>query len=118
MSDLDRLTRLRDEALRDLEQASGGAPLCRVSATGTQGQTIKYFEGRYAVLTELLRADRELWASIATAWEERLGKLQSERAGKAWIMYSSGGVDALCDVGLLSLTRIRADASSAQTREQ
>ena len=91
-----RLARLLETAEADLHTASGGAPLCKVSMTGTTGQSVKYFEGRWAALHEVQRgADpREAFKR----WRQEYQRHQQADSGQAWLHYSAGGVDALFEL--------------------
>ena len=94
--DPQRLARLLDIAETDLQSAAGGTPLCKVSMTGTTGQSVKYFEGRWAALREVQRgADPQ--ASFDT-WRSEYERHQRAGSGEAWLHYAAGGVDALCEL--------------------
>lgn len=96
MTDSDRLARLLHIAETDLAAASGGAPLCKVSTTGTLGQSVKYFEGRWAALQEVDRgADAE---ATLLAWKSEYQRHVDRGSGQAWVHYSAGGVDALSEL--------------------
>jgi hypothetical protein len=91
-----RLARLLETAEADLHTASGGAPLCKVSMTGTTGQSVKYFEGRWAALREVQRgADAQ---EAFNAWRKEYERHQQVDSGQAWLHYSAGGVDALFEL--------------------
>ena len=87
-NDSDAVVALREEALRDLEQVSQGAPLCRVGPN--DGRNMKYFEGRYSALSELLKSDRSTWAAIAAMWHREFLRHAKEDSGSPWTMYRSG----------------------------
>jgi hypothetical protein len=87
---------LREEALADLHAVAGGVPLCRMSANGIQGQEAKYFEGRYAALTEVIHGG-SLESCLAT-WQEQLVRSRQGRASRAWQQYFGGGADALMEL--------------------
>lgn len=89
------LGELLAQAEADLHAASGGAPLCRVSATGTTGQSVKYFEGRWAALRELARGRDPHEAS--EAWRLEYDRHIAQGSGQNWVHYSAGGVDAIAD---------------------
>lgn len=101
-NDTDAVVALREEALRDLEQVSQGAPLCRVGPN--DGRNMKYFEGRYSALSELLKSDRSTWAAIAAMWHREFLRHAKEDSGSPWTMYRSGGVDAFTELGLITST--------------
>lgn len=91
-----RLAKLIETAEADLTKASGGAPLCKVSMTGTTGQSVKYFEGRWAALREVQRgADAK---EAFNAWRQEYERHRDAAAGPAWLQYSAGGVDALFEL--------------------
>lgn len=91
-----RLARLLETAEADLHAATGGAPLCKVSMTGTSGQSVKYFEGRWAALREVQRgADAH---EAFTRWRGEYERHQQANSGQAWLHYSAGGVDALFEL--------------------
>lgn len=91
-----RLARFLETAEADLHTASGGAPLCKVSMTGTTGQSVKYFEGRWAALREVQRgADAQ---EAFNAWRKEYERHQQVDSGQAWLHYSAGGVDALFEL--------------------
>ena len=91
-----RLARLLETAEADLHTATGGAPLCKVSMTGTTGQSVKYFEGRWAALREVQRgADAQ---EAFNAWRKEYERHQQVDSGQAWLHYSAGGVDALFEL--------------------
>jgi len=92
-----------DTAERDLADATGGAPLCRIDGSGPAGP--KFAEGRTAALAELRRALRRspgadavqvVGESIAT-WDHH------ERAaagqGPSWRAYRAGGATELRQLG-------------------
>lgn len=91
-----RLARLLETAEADLHTASGGAPLCKVSMTGTTGQSVKYFEGRWAALREVQRGvDAQ---EAFNRWRKEYERHQQHDSGQAWLHYSAGGVDALFEL--------------------
>jgi len=90
------LARMLEVAEADLQAATGGAPLCKASQTGTTNQSVKYFEGRWAALREVHRgADpRESFHRWRREHEAHIAK----GAGQDWVHYSAGGVDALFEL--------------------
>ncbi len=85
-----------EAAEADLTTASAGAPLCKVSMTGTTGQSVKYFEGRWAALREVQRgADAK---DTLDAWRQEYERQRDAAAGPAWLQYRAGGVDALFEL--------------------
>lgn len=91
-----RLARMLEQAEAELDTATRGNPLCKTSMKGTTGQTIKYFEGRWAALREVQRG------SDANAafheWRREYERHQQQESGAAWLHYSAGGVDALFEL--------------------
>lgn len=91
-----RLARLLETAEADLHSAAGGAPLCKVSMTGTSGQSVKYFEGRWAALREVQRgADPQ---DAFNRWRIDYERHQQQQSSDAWLHYAAGGVDALFEL--------------------
>lgn len=91
-----RLAKMLETAEADLTNASAGAPLCKVSMTRTTGQSVKYFEGRWAALREVQRgADVQ---EALNAWRLEYERHRDGAAGPAWLHYSAGGVDALFEL--------------------
>lgn len=91
-----RLARLLEHAEADLQVSTNGAPLCKVSTTGVQGQGVKYFEGRWAALREVHRGQdaRETFHQ----WRRQFEKHRDQGSSDAWIHYYAGGVDALFEL--------------------
>lgn len=91
-----RLARMLEQAEAELDTAARGNPLCKVSMTGTTGQTVKYFEGRWAALREVQRgADAN---EAFHSWRREYERHQQQESGAAWLHYSAGGVDALFEL--------------------
>lgn len=91
-----RLARLLEQAEADLQSATNGAPLCKVSQTGTTGQDVKYFEGRMAALREVKRgADAH---ERFRHWHREYERHRDRASGDAWLQYTAGGVDALFEL--------------------
>lgn len=91
-----RLARMLEQAEADLDSAARGTPLCKISTTGTAGQDVKYFEGRWAALREVQRgADPQ---ERFNEWRREYERHMATGAGAAWQHYSAGGVDALFDL--------------------
>lgn len=91
-----RLERMLQAAESDLQAVAGGASLCKVSATGTAGQSVKYFEGRWAALREIARG-ADPHAALHT-WRVDFERHLEQGSGGHWLQYSAGGVDALQDL--------------------
>lgn len=105
---------LKASALVDLQAVVGGSSLCRVSALGVRGQSAKYFEGRYAALTEIERATalREddnglLVNQVVTRWLDLHHRYALNESESAWTHYAAGGIDALIDAGLATPDDVR-----------
>jgi hypothetical protein len=89
----------------DLQAASNGAALCRITAKGAPGRSVKYFEGRWAALRALtktgerdpdstdLRTEAE---RLLIQWQADLERW-STHEGSSWIPYCEGGVAGLAD---------------------
>jgi len=97
-SDVDdvKLARLLEVAEADLVAASAGSSLCKVSMTGTTGQTVKYFEGRVAALREISRGADPV--EVFRRWRSDHERYVASVAGPAWIQYTAGGTDALFEL--------------------
>lgn len=93
---LELVETLREEALADLQTVSAGKPLCRISANGIQGQEAKYFEGRYAALTEIVNGAPV--NSCLQAWQGQLERARHSNSSVAWMQYFGGGADALMEL--------------------
>ena len=91
-----RLARMLDEAQTELQRAADGSPLCKVSMTGTTGQSVKYFEGRWAALREVQRG-ADPHAAFET-WRRDYLRHEHRDSGDAWRHYAAGGVDALFEL--------------------
>lgn len=89
----------------DLQAASNGAALCRITAKGAPGRSVKYFEGRWAALRALTKAAQEHAgdAELRTEAERLLVQWQADlerwstHEGSSWIPYCEGGVAGLTD---------------------
>jgi len=85
-----------EQAEAELNTATQGAPLCKVSMTGTNAQSVKYFEGRWAALREVQRgADPH---EAFNRWRLDYERHLAQDSGPAWVHYRAGGVDALFDL--------------------
>lgn len=97
------LDRMIDEAASGLQAATGGAALCRITASGSPGWSAKRAEGRWAALQALsssLGADdsdphravasvRERWAADLARW--------SAQPDSSWVPYCEGGLQGLAE---------------------
>lgn len=100
---MDVLDRMIDEAAAGLQAATGGAALCRITASGSPGWSAKRAEGRWAALQALasaLRQDdsdparavaalRERWAADLARW--------SAHPDSSWVPYCEGGLEGLAE---------------------
>ncbi len=95
-----RLARMLEQAEAELHTATKGAPLCKVSMTGTSGQSVKYFEGRWAALREVQRGTpRGIEPrDIFNKWRLEYERHVERRSGESWVHYSAGGVDAIFEL--------------------
>lgn len=94
--DVTRLSSMLDDAVLDLQNATQGAPLCKVSVTGITGQTVKYFEGRWSALREVQRGSEPY--ETLDRWQQEYRMHEDRGSGEAWLHYSAGGVDALTEL--------------------
>lgn len=97
--DMSRLDALIAQAEEGLDRATGGGPLCAAAAAGGTAPAAKYYEGRWAALTELRRAGPDTdGATVRNRWVADLRTVTEREASAAWIAYVTGGVDGLADV--------------------
>ena len=95
------LDSLLEDAATTLGRLAGGAAVCTFSRAGVPVPGIKYAEGRWAALREVQRAtSRGASREAATAaalvtWEAEVESAVSRGAGRDWVAYRTGGVDAL-----------------------
>lgn len=95
------LDSLLEEAALTLGRLAGGAAVCTFSRAGVPVPGIKYAEGRWAALREVQRATSkgaELGTTAEVAlshWEAELASAVTRAAGRDWVAYRTGGVDAL-----------------------
>jgi hypothetical protein len=101
IADLDSLRARIAEAGEHLAQISGDASLCTVSRSGQPAPAVKYHEGRWAALREVatrVKAGGDVAVETAAArerWAADLDRLTERGAGRDWIAYRNGGLDAL-----------------------
>ena len=90
-----------EEAAVGLHAATGGAALCRITASGSPGWSAKRAEGRWAALQALAAAMRaggsdpraaavalrERWAADLERW--------SAQPDSSWVPYCEGGLAGL-----------------------
>ena len=101
IADLDSLQSRITEVGEHLAAISGDASLCTMSRSGRPAPAVKYHEGQWAALREVAkrtRAGGELHAEAVAArdrWAAELTRLTERGAGRDWISYRTGGVDAL-----------------------
>jgi len=91
-----RLARMLEQAEAELHTATAGQPLCKVSMTGTTGQTVKYFEGRWAALREVQRGGQP--QEVFNRWRLDYERHIAHASSDAWVHYSAGGVDAIFEL--------------------
>ena len=89
----------------ELQASSNGAALCRITAKGAPGRSVKFFEGRWAALRALAKATpgqevetalREEAERLLVQWQADLERW-SAHEGSSWIPYCEGGVAGLTD---------------------
>lgn len=92
---------LIEHAALELQAASGGAALCRMTASGSPGSRVKWAEGQWAALHKLSRSiasgteDPQSYArALLAQWEGDLDRWR-EKPGSSWIPYCEGGVSGL-----------------------
>ena len=95
------LDSLLEESAVTLSRLAGGAAVCTFSRAGVPVPGIKYAEGRWAALREVQRATSQ-GADLGTTaqaalsrWESELESVVARAAGRDWVAYRTGGVDAL-----------------------
>ena len=95
-----RLDELIEQASRDLQEAAGGVALCAITRSGGSAPAVKYYEGRWAALSEVRRAADAPGSSgvaVRERWTGDLALLTARGADANWIAYANGGVDALTE---------------------
>lgn len=87
------------EVTASLNEATGGAALCRIDGTGGSAKSL---EGRMAVLLDLRRALRRdpdsgprTARALAQRWRDDLRTRTEAGASKAWLEYLAGGLAEL-----------------------
>jgi hypothetical protein len=91
---------LIEQALRDLQDAAGGAALCGISRAGASAPSVKYHEGRWAALSELSRTNDPSGSAgfaVLVGWLADQAMRTERGADANWIAYAAGGVDALTE---------------------
>jgi hypothetical protein len=92
------------EAARQMHAATAGAAVCAITRSGASAPAAKYYEGRWAALSELRRrlAAEPLEAGVPgpllDRWAADLEARTSAGAGPDWIAYLTGGVDTLAEM--------------------
>ncbi len=85
---------------RSLEEATGGAALCRLDGRSTSE---KELEGRVAALLQLRRDLRRGAGTdpreLAEQWRADLASRRRRGSGPAWVAYLAGGVSELESLG-------------------
>ncbi len=92
---------LIERAALELQAASGGAALCRITASGSPGSRVKWAEGQWAALHKLSRCiaigivePDSCARALLDQWEGDLDRWR-EHPGSSWIPYCEGGVSGL-----------------------
>jgi hypothetical protein len=92
-------------AEQELQSASNGRALCRITASGAPARDVKFFEGRWAALRALTKAPaeqgdaltlREHAQRLLASWQADLERW-SAHEGSSWIPYCEGGVAGLTE---------------------
>ena len=101
----DSLEQLLSAAEGDLQAASNGRALCRITASGAPARDVKFFEGRWAALRALTTAAsaasdesavRSEAERLLARWQADLDRW-SAHEGSSWIPYCEGGVSGLTE---------------------
>ena len=98
---LDVLRARIDEIGAHLARISGDASLCTMSRSGQPAPAVKYHEGEWAALREVAKRAKphgDVTAEATAArsrWAADLARLTERGAGRDWIAYRTGGLDAL-----------------------
>jgi hypothetical protein len=108
-----------DRVGTELRVATAGASLCSVSKVAGSVPTVKYLEGRMAVLLQLRRraaaVDEALNAvnDLVAEWTGELERVQEAGFGSDWRAYRAGGVDELGELSerLQEMTSPEPDSS-------
>lgn len=105
IEDLDRIRRLREEALADWSRVGGDVSACALGRDGRSFPAFKFHEGRVAALGELLRAAPDtidtdqlqaLVAQLRARWAAAAAL--PNRTGPDWRAYHAGGLECLADL--------------------
>ncbi|MFY9263278.1 MAG: hypothetical protein GX483_01445 [Actinomycetaceae bacterium] len=97
------LTAMISDAVEDITRLTGGVAMCTYTKAGNPVPGIKYAEGRWAALKVVRRsAERgvnyyDAVVAAQAAWQTKLARLEENGAGKDWMAYQHGGVDALAE---------------------
>lgn len=95
------LDRLLATAQDDLQAASNGKALCRITASGAPATSVKYYEGTWAALRALARVADPDPAALRVEAERLLVQWRADlerwsaHEGSSWIPYCEGGVAGL-----------------------
>lgn len=95
------IDQLIERAALELQAASGGAALCRITAAGSPGSRVKWAEGQWAALHKLSRSITGGTDNPLSCAQSLLQQLQSDLdrwrgdPGSSWIPYCEGGVSGL-----------------------
>ena len=95
------LEQLLDLAEQELQSASGGSSLCRLTASGSPGAAVKRAEGQWAALKELARKQQQgcddylsTARQIKERWTHDLDHWSIDPRS-SWVPYRQGGIEAL-----------------------
>jgi hypothetical protein len=98
---LEIVDQLKNRAAIELQAASGGEALCRLTASGSPGNRVKRAEGRWAALNALSRSlgtedcdSLVLAQKLISQWQSDVDRW-SEHPGSSWIPYCEGGLEGL-----------------------
>jgi hypothetical protein len=96
-----RLQAQLTEAEERLQRRSGGGALCSPAAGCVAATSLKYAEGQWAALRQVQRSilggtdPATAVATVVNQWTEDLARRRSNEAGRDWIWYRAGGLDAM-----------------------
>ena len=95
------LSRLLESAGQDLQSATAGSSLCRLTVSGSPGTSVKRAEGQWAALRELSGKSHDNSGDLVgparqllVKWNDDLTRW-SDDPRSSWVPYCQGGVGAL-----------------------
>jgi len=95
------LKQLLDLAEQELQSASGGSSLCRLTTSGSPGAAVKRAEGQWAALKELSRKPQpgcddylSTARQLLERWTHHLDQWSIDPRS-SWVPYCQGGIEGL-----------------------